>query len=443
MSSLSLLELLMFVSSCALTTEEWGVRNPSVLYEVHGVPGERLGGSFEVLGDVDGDGIGDFVVSGLGGAQVVFHGPGSATIVSGRTGERLVRIAGDATLGSAMSLDDAFGMHLHSVGDVDGDGARDFAVTAIGGDWDAQDLVYAYSGRSGKELWRAPSDRVRLGGKLLGLGDLDEDGAEELGLVDMLTGSMCVFAGRNGRLLFEVRETSDRVADVQNTKGPQPRLLVLSLLGKRPHVSAEFILRTLSGDSTVDSCGWKPAAGRVKGAQLVRDLDGDGIEDGLFLTVVEGRAANGERDEADCRLTAVSSRSGVELYSVLLHTGSRDDVVDFVPSDDASGAVEPLVAVLIRQAGFSRRRPEEIQFHSLMTGGFRGATGWNHEIRFCPGEGRVGWVGDLDGDGLEELAIGETSWSEPSEAELPRGRVLVLSFRSSEQGSSGAPVTPR
>jgi predicted outer membrane repeat protein len=107
-----------------------------VLFRIDGESRSHFGASVLGLGDVDRDGYGDFLVSASGVS--VFNTKGYVSIVSGRQLQELQRITDDLLL---------FGAALTSVGDVDGDGREDFAVSST--QWQgSRGRVYIYaSGR--------------------------------------------------------------------------------------------------------------------------------------------------------------------------------------------------------------------------------------------------------------------------------------------------------
>ncbi len=131
-----------------------------LLYEIRGeTPRGRLGSAIAPLGDLDGDGTGDYLVGvpGAGG------GRGEVQIRSGADGHLLRRVAGE--LRGA-----AFGSALQAMGDANGDGAPDFAVgaphaAAAGPD---SGRVTVHSGTDGKVFasWDGPEDGALLGSAL-------------------------------------------------------------------------------------------------------------------------------------------------------------------------------------------------------------------------------------------------------------------------------------
>ncbi|MCC7014102.1 MAG: FG-GAP repeat protein [Planctomycetes bacterium] len=95
----------------------YSIADDSVLFEVIGEePEVRLGETVGALGDLDGDGVSEFNVSGVQGQD--------ALIYSGRTRQLLFTIAGNF-------LSDV-GFASCAMGDIDGDGLGDFAISDPG-----------------------------------------------------------------------------------------------------------------------------------------------------------------------------------------------------------------------------------------------------------------------------------------------------------------------
>ncbi|MGH2898967.1 MAG: integrin alpha, partial [Solirubrobacteraceae bacterium] len=148
--------------------------------------GERL----RALGDVDGDGVRDLLVSssnydGPNPAGGLLANSGRVYIFSGRT-RQLLRVIEPPTPQSGGKL----GFWDANVGDVNGDGRADFASSAPGYLPDLATItigrVYIFSGATGAVLRTLdPPEALNpapggfggdFGGNLIGPGDLDGDG---------------------------------------------------------------------------------------------------------------------------------------------------------------------------------------------------------------------------------------------------------------------------
>ena len=111
----------------------------TLLWSRDGAPGDQLGTGAEAAGDVDGDGIPD-VIAGAPGIDTAY-------VLSGRDGHLLLTLHGEAH-------GDNFGDHVASVGDIDGDGHADVIVGAAGNGAAGKNAgrAYVYSGKDGHLL---------------------------------------------------------------------------------------------------------------------------------------------------------------------------------------------------------------------------------------------------------------------------------------------------
>ncbi len=164
----------------------------SNLYTVNGGANDHLGTSVLNAGDLDGDGVEDFLVG-----ATEFHerqpGEGYVAAYSGIDGSPIYEIRGS-------SPGEEYGTRLEALDDWDQDSVNEFVVTARF----ARDVL---SGQTGARV-------VRLSGGGLGIrnaGDVNRDGFDDLvsglarfdhgGLQD--TGYYAIHAGPNGSILHE------------------------------------------------------------------------------------------------------------------------------------------------------------------------------------------------------------------------------------------------
>ena len=169
---------------------------------------EAFGRSVAGIGDVDGDGLGDFIV----GAESVEEGDvdfaGGVYVFSGGTGALL------RTLESPNSENRGrFGFSVAGVPDADGDGETDLLVGAEG-EGGFQEFVgraYLYSGTTGALLHTLESPNPEpfgsFGGSVTGVEDVDGDGRGDLFIGadgEQNAGRAYLFSGATGELLRTV-----------------------------------------------------------------------------------------------------------------------------------------------------------------------------------------------------------------------------------------------
>ncbi len=148
---------------------------------------DRFGHAVAALGDVDGDGVGDYgagaiwSVGAVAGAQHGAVSPGRATLYSGATGAEILSLPGNGKY-------ECFGASLAPLGDLDGDGRDDLAIGArFGGAIDGDPhsapghvrWIDGATGRVELEVQGAlPGDY--LGETMVAIGDQDLDGVPDL-----------------------------------------------------------------------------------------------------------------------------------------------------------------------------------------------------------------------------------------------------------------------
>ena len=155
-----------------------------VLTEVGGSgPGDSFGIAAQGLGDVDLDGTPDF---GVGATQST-SGLGYVRVVSGANGALLYTLTGQGS-------GDHFGRALDGVGDVDFDGDADFVVGAPENLSFGVDEGYArlFSGSDGQLLLHVEGDdpNDHFGEAVAGLGDVNQDGVPDWAVGSRISSSL-------------------------------------------------------------------------------------------------------------------------------------------------------------------------------------------------------------------------------------------------------------
>lgn len=184
----------------------WSGADHSLLLELTGGAGEAFGASVAGAGDVNGDGFGDVLV----GATFAAGGAGRVSVFSGLDGSLLWEVSGEKAtdhLGSAVGL----------IGDVTGDGIPDQVAGAHGAGKKGRGEAYGFSGADGTKLYTMKP--VGLPGAFpsfaiyhaSGAGDVNLDGVPDIYIGDYNarrgsepegTGRAYVFSGVDGKKLY-------------------------------------------------------------------------------------------------------------------------------------------------------------------------------------------------------------------------------------------------
>ena len=381
------------------------------------VNGDKFGFSVAALGDLDGDGVTDLAVGAYGdntggsarGAVYVQFMNSNGTV------KNLVKIASGTNGGPILENSYFFGSSLAALGDLDGDGVTDLAVGALGDNTGGvvRGAIYvlmlnsngtvknsvkiADSTNGGPSL----SDGDLFGSSVTSLGDLDGDGVTDLavGAQDDDTGGTysnrgavyVFFLNNNGTAKSSVKIASD------TTGGP-------TLADEDRFGISVTTLGDLDGDGVTDlavGARGDDTNGRERGAVHVLFLNSDGtVKSSVKIASdTNGGPTLANRDLFGWSVASLGDLDGDGVVDLAVGAQADDTGEDRAGQ---SGEVEESAnrgsvhLVLLNSDGTAKN---SIKIADEMNGGPQ----LENEDRFGSS---VTSLGDLDGDGVIDLAIG-------------------------------------
>jgi hypothetical protein len=309
-------------------------------------PGDGFGIDVRSAGDVDKDGHIDWIV-GAGSRYSPKDVSGYAVVFSGATGKPIHRFA-------CRAKGDGFGSTVSGCGDVDHDGYADLVVGAYDADGkaDAMGVAYIFSGRDGSLLrvLGPHSSPLERGIEVSGVGDVNGDGFDDVAVSvhdesapAHAPHAVRVYSGKDGSLLYAVASPSSYPIHVVRSAGDadgdgRPDILV-GAIGGAALVSGRSgrAIHTWTG-SIDEQFGWAVAALRHAGSEPRVDL----LVTAPDAIVWGGRvdrfsASTGERID---RFDAAEDVHHLGISIDSLGDVDGDGWDDYVVGTDHSGAAE-------------------------------------------------------------------------------------------------------
>jgi hypothetical protein len=355
--------------------------------------GARFGAALALAGDINADGFADLVAGSPAydaggntdqGRAFLFYGA-----ASGLPTEPTVTLNHPETQAGA-----SFGAAMAGVDDLNADGYADLVVGAPGhtGSVAGQGRAYVYLGRSGSissasaiNVTYDTAEAARFGDALTGAGDLDGDGSGDFAVGAPASGGAArigrvrVFTGQIGMTPFRERWTLD---------SPRPT-----------EAGGRFGLALAGGG----------------------DLDGDGFSD-----LAVGSTHDDPSTDSGVAYLFFGSPTGYSLpasvkttRSGVLAISARFSEALAVDGDANADGIDDLFVGAPGQSDLVSGSPEDggaYFFPGNVSRLFTAPVAYPNPYSTLGGDlwgGAVGWLGDIQGDGLDDAGVGAESMSAP------------------------------
>lgn len=260
-------------------------------------PGEQLGGEVMFMNDLNGDGLGDVLTSGVAFDSM----RGRVRVISG-----LVPDHPTLRLFDGEAVGDQFGKSIANVGDVNGDGTPDIAIGAPMNDFFATDAgrVYLYSGASGALLmtFSGVAAGDHFGSSVSGADDFNGDGVGDL--IVSAPGSTAPLNGTGMVYVFFLPRQCPADLDGSGVVDGADLASLLTTWGACPAPTAGPCLADFNGDGVVDGedmafllANWGPCPapqGAAMAPQEEPGLGGESLFDPPSQPNNQAQAPSGE-----------------------------------------------------------------------------------------------------------------------------------------------------
>lgn len=380
--------------------------------------GARAGAAVARAGDVDRDGVRDYLVGEPGYALVSSFVPGRAVLYSGRTGQPIFTLLG-------LNHEEQFGASVAAGTDFDQDGWVDFFVGAPSYD-SGRGRVALHSGRNGAVItqWQGLHQGSYFGTAITLVGFVDADSRADFAIsapnenVGGVTaqGRVRVYSGAGLGLLHQLTTSSEyanaglgqALAGNCDWNGDgRSDLVVGAPLARRPYGSGFFhgMALVYSGyDGTVLHISYG-VTGSMHGSSVagLGNVHGDARGEIAVGAPLDGTAGA----QAGRVSVHTQAMGGLPLYTLDGAPGSRfGSALSRMDDCDGAGTLGLLVGAP-DHAGLLLGPIGRVTLHDAASGALLEAVAGSHL------EGRFGaalaWLGDLNGDGVDDWVAGAPS----------------------------------